>query len=103
MASRAARSVRAPQRSNLGGLRVIAGSRGVPAQVTVRQTTLDDLLDELTALEAEAIELAELALPAARQLLLMASALGPASGRIAQGLVDLLERHERRHRPERVA
>lgn len=84
-------------------LRVIPGSRGVPAEVLVRQTTLDDLVDEITALDAEALELVEAALPLARQLRIMASALGPASKLIAQDLVDLLERHARRHNPGRAA
>lgn len=84
-------------------LRVIPGRRGVPTEVTVRQTTLDDLLDEVTALEAEAQDLAERALPLARQLQLMATAMGPTSGMIAERLVHLLERHERRHSPEKAA
>jgi hypothetical protein len=84
-------------------LRVIPGSRGVPVEVVVRQTTLDDLLDEVKALEQEALDVVETALPLARQLLLMATALGPTSGHIAQDLVDLLERQERRHTPKRAA
>lgn len=84
-------------------LRVIQGRRGVPTEVTVRQTTLDDLVDELTALEAEAQDLAARALPLARQMRMMANALGPTSCLIAQDLVDLLERHERRHTPRLVA
>jgi hypothetical protein len=84
-------------------LRVIQGSRGVPTEVVVRQTTLDDLLDEVTALTAEAIDVAAEALPLAYQLRLMATALGPTSGLIAQDLVDLLERQQRRHTPRRVA
>lgn len=84
-------------------LRVVQGRRGVATTIVVRQTTLDDLLDEVTALGAEAIELAERALPLARQLRIMATALGPTSGLIAQDLIDLLERHERRHTPKRAA
>lgn len=80
-------------------LRVIQGRRGIPTEVLIRQTTLDDLVDEVTALEAEALDLAGRALPLARQLRVMATALGPVSGLIAQDLVDLLERHERRHNP----
>lgn len=84
-------------------LRVIQGSRGVPTAVVVRQTELDDLLDELTALEHEAAELADAALPMARQLRLMANAIGPTSFTLADKLVKLLERHERRHTPRRAA
>lgn len=79
-------------------LRIIQGRRGVATEILVRQTTLDDLLDEVTALSAEALDLAARALPLAYQLQLMATALGPTSGRIAQNLVELLERHERQHR-----
>lgn len=79
--------------------RVIAGSRGVPITVLVRQTQLDDLLDELTALQAEAIEVAELALPLARQLRLMANAVGPTSIAVANELIAVLERQLRRHAP----
>jgi len=84
-------------------LRVIQGRRGVATEVLVRQTTLDDLLDEVTALSAEATDLVTRALPLAYRLRLMAKALGPTSALIAQDLVDLLERHERQHTPRRVA
>jgi hypothetical protein len=84
-------------------LRVIQGSRGVPTTVVVRQSTLDDLSDEVTALEAEAIDVAEAALPLARQLELMARALGPTAGAIGRDLVALLERQMRRHSPQRAA
>lgn len=84
-------------------LRVLAGSRGIPHTVLVRQTTLDDLVNEVTALEAEAIDTAERALPLARQLQLMANALGPTSGAIARELVAILERQARRHEPGRAA
>lgn len=80
-------------------LRLVHGS----GQVVAQQTTLDDLLDEVFALSAEAVELVERALPLAYRLRLMANALGPTSGVVAQELVDLLERHERRHSPERAA
>lgn len=78
-------------------LRVIQGSRGVPTTIVVRQSTLDDLVDEVTALQAEAIDVVEAALPLARQLELMARALGPTSGAIGRDLVQLLERQVRRH------
>lgn len=84
-------------------LRVIPGSRGVPVEVVVRQTELDDLLDEVTALDAEAIDLAERALPLAQQLRLMASVMGPRSVAVADELLGLLDRHQRRHTPRRVA
>lgn len=84
-------------------LRVIAGSRGVPIEVVIRQTELDDLLDEVTALEAEACEIAARALPLAQQLRLMAAAIGPRSVRVADELIALLERQERRHTPRRAA
>lgn len=84
-------------------LRVINGRRGIPTEVLVRQTTLDDLLDELTAFEAEAQDLAARALPLAYRLRLMARALSPTSALVAQDLVDLLERHERQHTPRRAA
>lgn len=84
-------------------LRVIAGSRGIPTEVVIRQTELDDLLDEVTALEAEASEIAERALPLAHQLRLMADAIGPRSVRVADDLVALLERQARRHTPRRAA
>lgn len=80
-------------------LRMIHGS----GQVVAQQTTLDDLLDEVLALSSEAAELVEKALPLAYQLRLMATALGPTSGRIADQLVALLERHQRQHTPRRVA
>lgn len=83
--------------------RVIAGSRGVPIRVVIRQTELDDLLDEVSALEAEATELADKALPLARQLRLMANALGPVSLLIADDLIAILERAQRRHSPRRAA
>jgi hypothetical protein len=81
------------------GLRTIQGSRGVPSTVVVRQTELDDLLDEVSALQAEAIALAEQALPLARQLRLMANAVGPSSIDVAEQLIALLERQHRRHAP----
>lgn len=84
-------------------LRVIQGRRGVPTEVVVRQTTLDDLVDEVTALDAEAQELLDRALPLARQLRIMAYAIGPTSCVIAEDLIALLERHERQHSPRRVA
>lgn len=84
-------------------LRTIQGSRGVPTTVVVRQTEIDDLLDEVTALEAEAVDIAEAALPLARQLELMARALGPTAGAIGRDLVAVLERQLRRHSPQRVA
>lgn len=84
-------------------LRVIGGSRGVPNTVIVRQTELDDLIDEVTALEAEASDLADRALPLARQLRLMATAVGPASVRTADQLIAMLERQVRRHSPSQAA
>lgn len=84
-------------------LRTIRGSRGVPNEVVIRQTELDDLLDEVSALEAEASAVAAKALPLAHQLRLMADAIGPRSVRIADELIALLERQERRHTPRRVA
>jgi hypothetical protein len=84
-------------------LRVIQGSRGVPTTVLVRQSALDDLVDEVTALQAEASELALLALPLARQLALVAAALGPQAGSIGRDLVELLERQARRHDPSWAA
>ncbi len=53
------------------------------------QMTLDGLLTEPTT----DAELAAEALPLARQLALMAEALGPTSGRIGRRLVALLEAH----------
>jgi hypothetical protein len=79
--------------------RVIPGSRGVPITVVVRQTLLDDLVDEVTALQQEAVELADLALPLARQLRLMANAVGPTSIAVADELIALLSRQIRRHAP----
>lgn len=84
-------------------LRVIQGSRGIPNAVLVRQTTLDDLISEVAALDAEALELVERALPLARQLGLMANALGPSAGATGRELIGLLERHHRQHSPERAA
>ena len=84
-------------------LRLIQGGRGIPHTVVVRQTTLDDLLDELTALHAESWQCATEALPLARQLLVMARGYGPRSIQTAQALVALLERQSRRHDPERAA
>ena len=84
-------------------LRVLEGARGVPIEVVVRQTELDELVDEVTALEAEAADIAAAALPLAQQLRLMAGAVGPRSVRIADELIALLERQERRHTPRRAA
>jgi hypothetical protein len=84
-------------------LRLISGSRGVPHEVVVRQTELDDLLDEVTALQAEATDVAKAALQLARQLRLMANAVGPRSIHVADDLIALLERQERRHTPRRAA
>lgn len=84
-------------------LRVIQGRRGVATEVVVRQTTLDDLINEITALEAEAIGLAQRALPLARQLRLIANLAGPSSMAVADELVRLLERLERQHEPRRAA
>lgn len=84
-------------------LRVVQGRRGVPTTVVVRQTELDDLLDELMALTTEAIELADKALPLAHQLSLMAQALGPRSAAVAHELIDLLERVQHRHSPRKAA
>lgn len=84
-------------------LRLISVRRGIAATVLVRQTTLDDLVDEVHALATEAFDLAERALPLARQLELMATALGPTSGAIARELVGLLERQLRRHDPRKAA
>lgn len=84
-------------------LRLIHGSRGVPNTVVVRQTQLDDLLDELTAIHAESYECAAEALPLARQLLVMARAYGPRSVRTAQALIHILERQTRRYDPEKAA
>lgn len=80
-------------------LRLIHGA----GQVVAQQTTLDDLLDEVLALSAEAAELVDQAMPLALRLRIMANALGPASGLVAQDLVDLLERHQRRHTPGKAA
>lgn len=80
-------------------LRMIHGS----GQVIAEQSTLDDLLDEVLALSAEASELVGKALPLAYQLRVMATALGPNSGRIADQLVNVLERHQRQHTPGRAA
>lgn len=84
-------------------LRVIPGRRGVATEVLVRQTTLDDLIDEVTALEAEATDLAERSLPLARQLRLIAQLAGPQSVAVADELVRLLERAQRQHEPQRAA
>lgn len=84
-------------------LRLIQGSRGVATQVVVRQTVLDDLLDELTAIHAESYECAAEALPLARQLLVMARAYGPRSMRTATALVHILERQARRNDPGKAA
>lgn len=78
-------------------LRMVPGSRGIPNRVVVRQTELDDLLTEITALEHEARELAELALPLAKQLAIVARAFGPQAGDVGEELVRLLERQIRRH------
>lgn len=72
-----------------------------------RQPSLIETLREITleviALEDEALDLVERALPLAQQLGLMARAMGPASGEIAAELTALLERHGRRHTPRRIA
>jgi len=78
-------------------LRVIPGSRGLPTTVVIRQSTLDDLVDEVTALEAEAIDLTDRALPLARQLALIATVHGPTWSAIARELIGILERQQRRH------
>lgn len=70
-------------------LRMISGSAA--------QTTLDDLMDEVTALQREAFDVAARGLPLARQLRIAAPALGPRCIAIADELVRLLEREQARH------
>jgi uncharacterized membrane protein len=57
----------AAARPGAPALRVIHGSRGVPTLVTLRQTEVRDLRDEITALVAEGRELADGLLALARQ------------------------------------
>lgn len=64
-----------------------------------RQLTLDELT---TVPQPGDMTLVDRALPLARQLELMANAMGPASGDVARQLVDLLERSHP-SRPRRVA
>jgi hypothetical protein len=86
----------------LEGGRRKRGSRGVPNTVTVRQTTLDDLVDEVSALTAEAMEFVDQALPMARQMAIIAKAFGPHAEEVGRELVELIARQSRRH-PRRAA
>jgi hypothetical protein len=79
-------------------LTVLPGRRGVPTLVTVRQTAIDDLRDELTALSDEGLELASLVIHLARL----------AQMRLARGgspadLLDQLERVGLRHQTRMTA
>jgi transcriptional regulator with XRE-family HTH domain len=67
----------------------VAGSRGVPITVVVRQTLLDDLVDEVTALQQEAIELAESRAPDGP----------PAAPHGERGRADVDRRRRRADRP----
>lgn len=85
-------------------LRLIPGSRGVPDRIVISASEVDELRAEIVALRSEARALAELALPAARQLAIIARAFGPHAGGIGDELVRLLERQLRRHgEPPRAA
>lgn len=65
-----------------------------------RQLTFDELATQPPA--ARDMGVIDRALPLARQLELMATAVGPASGRVAHDLVALLEQHHPA-RPRRIA
>jgi len=73
-------------------LQVIAGRRGVATTVTIRQTQLDDLRDELAALVAEGRELADRIVAVSRR-----AERNLSRGWSAAGDLDELERLGLRH------
>lgn len=73
-------------------LTVIQGSRGVPTLVTLRQTEVDDMRDELAALLAEGRELAGELVTVSR-----AAQVRLARGQSPADLLDRLERLGTRH------
>lgn len=78
-------------------LTVLEGRRGIPTTVTLRATQLADLRDELAALTAETVALAEACLPIAHRMTFVAQAIGPSTMQEALRLVALLERFKRQH------
>ena len=74
-------------------LRRLHGRRGVPTLVTVRETTLADLCDELTARKAEAVALVRGLLPLVAFLTSAAREISPAHYQAACAVAARLRRY----------
>jgi hypothetical protein len=74
-------------------VRRLHGRRGVPTLVTVRETTLADLCDELTARKAEAVALVRGLLPLVAFLTSAAREVGPSHYQAAIAIAARLRRY----------